>query len=280
MITLRCVIDNQVMRASTLWGEHGVAFLIETPDGHILFDTGQSGKVLIHNAAQMGIDLQRISAIAISHAHYDHTGGLERFLALCRPGIPLFANPDLFRKRYAVKKDGRAQSIGLRLSRAKISERVNLRLSAEPLEILPGIWTTGEITDRSEFERRSLQHHIRENKKWLLDPYRDDLSIVIETHAGLVVVCGCCHAGLLNTLAQIQQTFQKEILAIVGGLHLASADGETLNHVINFIRRKCGMRTPYIYPNHCTGERTYLTMVQAFGEKVQPCPAGTVLTFD
>ena len=279
MIILRCIVDNTVLRGSALWGEHGVAFWIEAPDGSLLFDTGQSGDVLVHNSKLMGIDFGCCDALALSHAHYDHTGGLERFFGLSRPGIPLYASPDLFRERY-VLIDGQARSIGLRLSKVDVARRMHLHLSTEPMEILPGVWTTGEISERLDFEGRSPQHHIRVGETWQPDPYQDDLSLVLQTSLGLVVVCGCCHAGLLNTLAHIRRSFSQPLRAIVGGTHLAAAGPEALGHVVAELSERCEGRVPDLYLNHCTGERALAVLAQVFGEKVNPCPAGTVLMFD
>jgi 7,8-dihydropterin-6-yl-methyl-4-(beta-D-ribofuranosyl)aminobenzene 5'-phosphate synthase len=279
MITLRCILDNTVLRGSALWGEHGVAFWIETPEGCLLFDTGQSGDVLVHNAEWMDIDFRRCDALVLSHAHYDHTGGLKRFLGFCRPGIPLYASPDLFRERFNIK-NGEPRSIGLRMSPGDLAQRTTLHLSAESQEILPGVWTTGEISERLSFEGRSAQHYIRVGETWQPDPYQDDLSLVLQTPQGLVVVCGCCHAGLLNTLTHIRRSFSQPLLAIVGGTHLAAAGSEALVHVMIELREWCEGHVPDLYLNHCTGERAMAALVQAFGDKANPCPAGTVLIFD
>lgn len=279
MIILHCIVENTAKHGSALWGEHGVSFAIETPAGQVLFDTGQSGDVLVHNAALMNIYLNQFNALAISHAHYDHTGGVEKFLRHAKSKLPLFANPSLFQSRFAVK-DNQPESIGLRLSKDQLSKQTDLRLCAKPTEILPGVWTTGEITDRSEFEGRSPDHFIFENGEWLADPYRDDLSLVLEVKDGLVVICGCCHAGLLNTLSHIQQTFHKRITAVVGGTHLVSANPESLDHAVDVLKRRFDGEAVQLYPNHCTGPRAYHTLINAFGDHVQPCPAGTVLRFD
>lgn len=278
MITLRCLVDNTVLRGSSLWGEHGVSFLIETTARRVLFDFGQSGEVLAHNADEMNIDLGQVDALVLSHAHNDHTGGLERFFSLTRHKVPLFANPDLFRERYSVKEH-KSRSIGLKLSYDQLAQRVDLRLSAEPVQVVEGVWTSGEIRDRTEFQGSSPNLFVKENGDWLPDPYLDDLSLVLETDSGLVLVCGCCHAGLLNTLAHIRRHFSGEILAIVGGTHLISANAETLAHAIEVIGEYCGGSIPFLYPNHCTGEHAFYALLGAFGEKVQPCPVGTVLRF-
>lgn len=278
MITVRCLVDNTVLHGTSLWGEHGVSFLIETTAGQVLFDAGQSGDVLAHNAAEMSVDLSRVGALVISHAHNDHTGGLERFFFLNRHRLPLYANPDLFRERFSVK-EGRSRSIGLKLSQDQLAQRVELRLSAEPVQVMEGVWTTGEILDRTEFEGSSPNLCVKNDGEWLPDSYRDDLSLILQTGRGLVVVCGCCHAGLLNTLAHVRKKFSEEILAIVGGTHLISADKATLAHAIGVLGDYCGGSIPLLYPNHCTGQSAINALWQAYGDKVKPCPAGTVLSF-
>ncbi len=102
----------------------------------------------------------------------------------------------------------------------------------------------------------------------------------MEAQSGLVIVCGCCHAGLLNTLAHVRRIFNKEIEAVVGGAHLADVEAKALEHAINYLRATSLKDVPYLYLNHCTGERALATLAQAFGKKASPCPAGTVLMFE
>jgi 7,8-dihydropterin-6-yl-methyl-4-(beta-D-ribofuranosyl)aminobenzene 5'-phosphate synthase len=269
-----CVVDDTVCDHSPFWGEHGLAFLIETNSGRILFDTGQSGTVLLHNLNLLDVEPKAINALAISHAHYDHTGGLLTLLDQVA-GIPLYAHPDFFRERFS-RREGSLKSVGLPLEREVLEQRLELRLSAEPMEILPGVWTTGEITDRAEPEGRSANHLVRGAEGWEPDPYRDDMALVLETDEGLVVICGCCHAGLLNTLAHVRRAFGANITAVAGGTHLLHADEAHLRRVIEVLKE---LGVPRLYLNHCTGLRAYVTLTQVFGEKVAPCPAGTMLSF-
>jgi len=160
--------------------------------------------------------------VVLSHAHHDHTGGLEAVLSKNR-GVPIYAHSDIFRPRYSFRQ-GAYQSIAMTLSAKDLASRAELRLSDLPMEIFPGLWTTGEILERPEPEGRSAHHAIRSDDHWRPDPYRDDLALVLETQAGLAVICGCCHAGLLNTLFHVQRTFERPILAILGGMHLVTAD--------------------------------------------------------
>ncbi|MBC8263626.1 MAG: MBL fold metallo-hydrolase [Anaerolineales bacterium] len=276
-----CVVDDAVCDSSLFWGEHGLAFLIETERGCVLFDTGQSGTVLLHNLDLLGIEPEAINVLVISHAHYDHSGGLPALLDRgsvgdLRPtGIPLYSHPDLFRERFSRRK-GALKSVGLPVGREALEQRLTLQLSAEPTEILPGVWTTGEITDRAEPEGRSPHHLVRGTEGWDPDPYRDDMALALETERGLVVLCGCCHAGLLNTLAHVRRTFSTDITAVAGGTHLLHADEAHLRRVIEVLRE---LGVPRLYLNHCTGQRAYVTLAQAFSEKVAPCPAGTRLNF-
>ncbi len=156
-----CVVDNTAGGGS-LWSEHGLAFLIKTEGSHVLFDTGQSGTVLLHNMAELRIDPREIQTLALSHGHKDHTGGLEALLEQS-PGLPLHAHPALFQGCFA-RRDEKVKSIGLPLTREALAARVELRLSAEPAEIAPGVWTTGEITSRPEPEGRSDRHLVREGE--------------------------------------------------------------------------------------------------------------------
>jgi len=272
-ISVTCLVDNTVRRGSHLWGEHGLAFLLEAGGKRLLFDTGQSGTVLLHNMKELGIDPQTIDVLAISHAHYDHTGGLPTLLAHVRSGLPLYAHPDLFCERFSRHASG-VESIGLPLTREDLAAQTSLRLSAAALEILPGVWWSGEIADRPEPEGRSAHHVVRAKDGWEPDPYRDDMGIVIETSIGLTLLCGCCHAGLLNTLTHAERMLGRPVTIVAGGTHLVSADEKHLRHVVEMLARSKGLR--HIYLNHCSGEAAYQMLSQVLGRaRVQPYPAGT-----
>jgi 7,8-dihydropterin-6-yl-methyl-4-(beta-D-ribofuranosyl)aminobenzene 5'-phosphate synthase len=269
-----CVVDDRGQPGSGLMSEHGASFLIEAGGQTALFDTGPSGSVLIHNLAALGIVPQEIETLILSHAHDDHTGGLAGLLELV-PGLPLYAHPDFLRKRYR-KADTGPRLVGPGIGRAALARRAVLRLSAEPVEVLPGVWTSGEIAPRPEPEGRSASHLVRHLSGWIADPYRDDLSVVLKTAQGLVLVCGCCHAGLLNTLARVRSTFDGDPVAVVGGMHLIHADAPTMAHVVEQLK---GYGPPRLWIGHCTGDRAFLAFKAAFGDLVSLCPVGTLLEF-
>ncbi|GAB4532091.1 MAG: MBL fold metallo-hydrolase [Anaerolineae bacterium] len=281
MKKITCVVDNTVKHGALLWGEHGISFRIETDQGCFLFDTGRSESVLWHNLGMLGGCPRDARALVLSHAHIDHSGALVTILSQ-KPGLPLYGSPDLFRPRFALT-NGNYKPIGLPVAQQELSLLADLRLSSEPAEVLPGVWTSGEIGERSEAEGRSARHFVPDDdgssdQAWMPDPYRDDMSLVVETRGGLLVICGCCHAGLLNTLTHVQRTFQRPIKAILGGTHLVEADESHLARVIDELRDTYG--SPRLYLNHCTGEKAYVALARAFGDRVSPCPVGTVLAFE
>jgi len=270
-----CLVDNSVEPSSPFWGEHGLAFLIETERKRVLFDTGASGELLLHNLSLAGIDPADISAVALSHAHDDHTGGLAAFLQ--RRGRPpvYYAHPDFLLPRFSRHKEV-TESIGLPLDPEALRRQADLRLSPTPQEILPGVWTTGEISARPEPEGRSPGHLLDNGHDLVPDPYRDDMALVLEAPTGLVLVCGCCHAGLLNTLLHVQGVFGRLPAAVIGGTHLVAAKPCDLRHTVEVLRR---LGPPALYPNHCTGWAASVALATALGDRVAPCPAGSTLEF-
>jgi 7,8-dihydropterin-6-yl-methyl-4-(beta-D-ribofuranosyl)aminobenzene 5'-phosphate synthase len=213
--------------------------------------------------------------VAISHAHYDHTGGLPVLLKHLRHGTPLYANPDLFCERFS-RREGKLRNVGLLMTQEELAEQMRLELSAMPQEIIPGVWTTGEISERPEPEGSSDSHLMREGDLFVADAYRDDMALVLQRGDQLVLLCGCCHAGLLNTLAHVKRVFGRPIAVIAGGLHLTSATDDDLVHIGDVLSAMPALQR--VHPNHCTGEAAFVALTQILGPSiVYPCSAGTVL---
>ena len=229
--------------------------------------------MLLHNLEALDLAHVPLKGIVLSHAHYDHTGGLVAVVARY-PHTPLFAHSDLLAPRYARRGLG-CSSVGLP-DKAQASIRERLHLSREPLQLAQGMWTTGDISPRPFPEGRSEQHLVRRDGRLVQDDYRDDLALVLQTSHGIVLLCGCCHAGLRNTLGVVRSQHSAPIVAIVGGTHLAQASTAELDAVAVALRE---LGSPRLYLNHCTGERALTALERAFGDRVSPCPAGTVLDF-
>jgi 7,8-dihydropterin-6-yl-methyl-4-(beta-D-ribofuranosyl)aminobenzene 5'-phosphate synthase len=258
-----------------LWGEHGLCFWVETERGTVLWDTGQNPVVLNHNLEELKLLGRPIVALGLSHAHYDHTGALRDFLER-NPGLPVFGNASLFEPRYT-SSGGKVRSIGLHDEPDDWRARAAFSLSDTPQEIVPGVRTSGRIAPRP-YPQGSSPHHVVERAGATQpDPYADDMSLVLTVSGGIVLLCGCCHAGLRNTLATLRAQTNEPLLAIIGGTHLADAAESEIAALIETLAAE---GSPRLYLNHCTGERALYGLHAAFGERVSPCPAGTTITFD
>ena len=271
MFSLTCVVDNE-KASPALISEHGLSFWIESADGVVLFDTGQTAEALINNLKRLELPVERIGAVVLSHAHYDHTGGLAALLGQ-RPGLPVHAHPDLFQPRYSHRQSGYL-SIGLEMSQAELLRQSDLKLTREPVELLPGLWTSGEITERPEAMGTSANLVVRgPGGDWIPDPHKDDQSLVILSDDGsMTLVCGCCHAGILNTLAHVKRVFAREVSVTIGGIHLKSADKKEIAHVIHVLNTTS--RDTKFYLNHCTGDNALSAFSRVFGSRVSNFPAG------
>lgn len=275
-VQIICVVDNQAAPGTKLCSEEGLSLWIETDFGVILFDTGETKTTLQHNLKKLHLSIQDVDHIALSHAHYDHTGGVEMILSK-RKGIKIFANPDILRPRYSLR-NGEYRSIGLPFDPTILVNNSDLQLSTQPNQIFPVLWTTGVISKRPEPPGGSPHLLIRDEDDWKQDRYQDDMSLVLKTTRGLVVICGCCHAGLLNTLLHVEENFAGTITTVIGGTHLMSADDQQVDRVISIIEdRYQGID---LYLNHCTGQKAIARLSTALGDQVKSCPAGTILTIE
>ncbi|MHB1318670.1 MAG: MBL fold metallo-hydrolase [Anaerolineae bacterium] len=272
---LICVTDNCVERGSALWGEHGLCFWVEADRRAILWDTGQTATVLMHNLELLNLADRPVAGVALSHGHNDHTGGLEAYVE-CHPGLLVYGNASLLEPRLS-RSGEKVRPIGLQCEPDAWRKHAALSLIDTPQELLPGVRTTGRIAPRP-FPQGSSPHHAVERAGALHpDPYADDMSLVLQVRGGIVLLCGCCHAGLRNTLATLRAQSSVPLLAIVGGTHLADAAEGEIAALIETLERE---GSPRLYLNHCTGERAIYALHAVFGERVSPCPAGTIITFD
>ena len=271
-----CLVDNTAGLSSGLWAEHGVAFLVETADAKVLFDTAQSGDVLAHNLSVLNKDLQNLSCIVLSHGHYDHTGGLERVLSMTGD-VEIVAHPAIFDERFSGDAGGQEKSVGIPFSRQHLETKCHLRLTKDPVEVAPGIFTTGQVPRGAGPEPQDPRLQIRNGEQVFVDPLLDDMSLVLETRDGLVVLLGCCHAGLINTLEHVAKAYPSEIHAIIGGTHLANINDRDLRDTVTAVKKRYGVQQAYV--GHCSGYRGLLAFAEIFGERGRPCPAGLCLTF-
>lgn len=273
-ITILC--DNSVGPLSGTLGEHGFAALMEWNDGSLLFDTGQ-GETLLHNALRMNRDLHQVGIVVLSHGHYDHTGGLLPLLRNCG-GKEIFAHPALFSRRYRVKDTGESIPIGIPYDEAFLRGLGgDFNLSEESRELAPGIFLTGEVPRTIPFEKGDTGLCC-DDAGSVADPLHDDQSLVIRTGKGLVLLLGCCHAGLINTIEHARRmTGEQELYAVIGGTHLGFCAPAQLDETVRALKTH-GIKK--ICAGHCTGFAASARLMKEFPGHFQPAHVGYTLEIE
>jgi 7,8-dihydropterin-6-yl-methyl-4-(beta-D-ribofuranosyl)aminobenzene 5'-phosphate synthase len=256
--------------------EHGLSFFIEADGQCGLFDTGQSD-AFVGNASALGCDLGALDWIGLSHGHYDHSGGLKAVLALPRRQPRLVAHPAAFVPKYIRDGDGSLRRGGQELTVDQVEGHCQMALQAEPSQISDHIGTTGEVPRLTSFEQIPDRFLIEGQGALVPDSFPDDLSLLLRTAQGTVVLAGCAHSGIVNILHQAQKlTDGAPIYGIVGGIHLCSASAERQAETIKACRE---LEVQNFWLCHCTGQQAKEAFRQEFGERCHECHAGTVLSF-
>jgi 7,8-dihydropterin-6-yl-methyl-4-(beta-D-ribofuranosyl)aminobenzene 5'-phosphate synthase len=247
-ITILC--ENSVGPISGTLGEHGFSALIEPAQGDpLLFDTGQ-GLTLLHNARRMNRDLAKVSSVVLSHGHYDHCGGLLPLLQEYGPKR-IYGHPAIFRGRHRVKDTGECWPIGIPHSRHELEHAgADFDLSDGFRELAPQLYLSGEVPRATLFETGD-QGLYCDCTGQVVDTTPDDQSLVLETDRGLVIIMGCCHAGMVNTLEHVAYSLgRRDIYAVVGGTHLGFCGQEQLEMTIAALK-SWGVQK--VAASHCTG---------------------------
>jgi len=275
------ILVNNVVTESPYLAEHGLSMTIESPEmgngEFILVDTGQSTDVLLRNAEKMGVDWTRLHTIVLSHGHYDHSGGLEGLIPHLPKRVRVIGHPASFVPRANTQPYFR--DIGIPFSKDRLAG-VDFLESNETLFLTPNIILSGEVTRVFDFEKDSHKGLlIQQHGEFVEDEVMDDKAIVIRRpRTGFHLICGCCHSGLLNTLKLAAEiTGEKQVLTIVGGLHLGSYGDDTLNRVVTALVK---WNPRLIVPLHCSGMRASAWLWRTFGDRVKFCGAGDIVELD
>jgi len=281
--------SNEKESGSRLKKDHGQSFLISIGDEQILFDLGQKSHLLLHNMTEFRISPDDITKLVLSHGHSDHTGGLPGFLdkRQKKETLPLFAHPD-FREEKIGKILFIKKPLGCADLTQKQEKKLDIQLSKESQQITPCLKTTGEISDRNEKDGIEPLVMHWEDGKMVVDPVLDDLSLVLSTKEGEVIIAGCGHSGILNICNHVKKSTKKKILAIIGGTHMVRYTPQEVEHTANQLENVYDC--PDLYLNHCTDKlpipfikktKTIDILTKRFGkEKVKKCYVGTKITFE
>ena len=265
-VKITTLVENTVGIGGSrgLIGEHGLAFLIETEARRILLDTGQY-LALANNARVLGRDLATIDTVVLSHGHYDHTGGLKHLLE-SNSNFTLYAHPDVFARKL-VKRKNQYREVGIPVDKKTLVQKgVTLNLTTESSLLAPHILTTGEIPLKSDFESVAKGFFFEKDGRKVFDTLADDQALILKTGKGPVVILGCSHRGIINTLRHVCKiTGQKRIYAVLGGLHLFKATPERLETIMHHLQHFYLER---IVVGHCTGSYATQALYARFKDKV------------
>jgi 7,8-dihydropterin-6-yl-methyl-4-(beta-D-ribofuranosyl)aminobenzene 5'-phosphate synthase len=262
--------DNFVAKEKLL-AELGLCMLIEADGKRILFDAGQ-GFVALRNARALGLSLQGLDAVVLSHGHYDHTGGLADALDECGP-VAVYIHPAAIAPKFNKGKQPSPRSIGMPAGSREALTRPGIRVvwTSDPTEIVPGVWCTGEIP-RFTKDVQSVAGFFLDEACSVPDLVADDQAIYVEHEAGLVVISGCSHSGAENVVEQAcRLSGQETLYALIGGLHLGGAAASRLDTFGDALdRRGCRL----LAPCHCTGSSAHAYLRSRFGARVRDVGVG------
>ncbi len=278
----RYPMRQDILTRPQLRAEHGVSTLITVINAGrretILFDTGVTPDGALHNIDVLGIHLDEIQAIVLSHGHIDHTRGMDGLLdRLGKRRMPILLHPDAFLKRRLVIHDDKVVDLPPPSLRDLEREGIELLVERGPSFLVNGaVLVTGQIERTTDFETGMKNQQAEIDGEWLPDPWvYDDQAIIINVrNKGLVVITGCGHAGVVNILRQARaQTGVEQIYAVIGGFHLTGPAFEPI--IPQTIAALQQLNPAVVVPAHCTGWRATHGIARAMPEAFIPNSVGT-----
>ncbi|MGB9780266.1 MBL fold metallo-hydrolase [Caldanaerobacter sp.] len=246
------VLIENVVFTKNLVAEHGLSLLLKKGDKEIVVDTGQSGN-FIKNCNLMGIDIDRIKKVVLTHGHYDHIGGLESLIKR-RPDVKIYAHKNILDKKYALRKSGKLEEIGFDSSFYQM-HRDNFVLIERDTEIEEGfhVITNTEVKYNNEFTTKNF--FTEKDGQKVPDKFLDEVFVVVEEDDSINVVTGCSHAGILNIIETAKNRFKgKNIKSLIGGFHLRGMKEEEIRDIAEKIE-EYGVKR--VLTGHCTGIDEY-----------------------
>lgn len=246
---LTVLLDNNTLTDSYFLAEPGLSLFIEEGNTRILFDAGYSD-IFLTNADRKGIDLRALDWVVLSHGHLDHTWGLDALIKH-RTNTPdtaakLLAHPDAL----LPKKDRRNEDIGILVNRERLARHFDLHLSTDPVRLTDALVMLGEIEHTLDFESAWPSGRKVVDGELVPDTLADDTALAYTSSRGLVVISGCAHAGICNTVEQARRiTGVDTVHAVIGGFHLLNAPKERLDRTAKYLG---SLDLDALYACHCT----------------------------
>jgi len=285
VITRAMPLKDGEFRTSIL-AEHGYSALVKTTMGDktktMLFDFGFSENGAVQNAATLGVDMTEVEAVALSHGHSDHTGGMEKLTSLIgKRDIPFVVHPSAFKSNRYVKLGEEFKINFPKLTREMVKQAgLSVVESDKPYPLLNNtVLFLGEIPKQTDFEKGWPIVHCQKDGKEVWDAIEDDTSIVMNLkNKGLVILSGCAHAGIVNTVHHAMAvTGIDKVHVVMGGFHLS---GPFFEPIIDRTTQELQKLHPaYVIPTHCTGRKAIMAMEKQMPDQFILNMAGTKLTF-
>jgi 7,8-dihydropterin-6-yl-methyl-4-(beta-D-ribofuranosyl)aminobenzene 5'-phosphate synthase len=251
------------------FAEHGLSCLLKVCAGSeehvVLMDAGVSTTCLFHNADVLKADLSKVEAVVLSHGHFDHFGALVEFLNRATKGIPLTLHPDAFLKRRV-----NLPNVGIAdmptLDEAAIKKTETTLLKAKEASTLASdlVLVSGDVKRVTAFEKGFPWAEAKIDDKWVVDPFHDDQGVAVKVKGrGLIVIGGCSHSGIINTVKHVQNVARtSKVHAVLGGFHLTGGIFDPIIGPTIEEMKKIG--PDFVVPMHCTGWKA----INQFAEKM------------
>ncbi len=263
-----------------LIAEHGLSLLVEVSKGElkrkVLMDFGYTEEGVLRNLELLGVNLKSIDMLFLSHGHRDHYAALINVLKSIGRPIPVYVHPDAFNERLFTFPDG--DTIGPWQLKPKDIEEAGgvVVASKNPIPLAPGLFTSGEVKRVTDFEKPMEVSKRVKDGLYEDDPILDDQALIVNLEGkGLVVIAGCAHAGIINTIRHAMEiTGENKLYAVVGGFHLSGAEASILDKTLEELRK---LSPELIMPMHCTGFQATLKIALAMPKVFKLSSVGTKL---
>ncbi|MDX9801210.1 MAG: MBL fold metallo-hydrolase [Spirochaetia bacterium] len=278
--------EDSVQYESPFLGQHGISLLARGISAgisrSILMDVGQNPDALLENFNVMNIDPAEIDSIVLTHCHYDHTQGLTEILkAIGKKDLPVIAHPSIFRLNFITSPYLRNVGVMMGDSKENLREAGGeLFLTADPLQLMSGLFTTGEIKRVTDFEEVGISLSTIDEGHVKPDAMMDDISITACVKGKApVILTGCSHAGIVNIVTQVSRMCgggKRDFECVMGGFHLVEAPDERIKKTTEALKK---FSIKSIYAGHCTGFRAQASLYSAFGPAFSPLQTGMTFKF-
>jgi 7,8-dihydropterin-6-yl-methyl-4-(beta-D-ribofuranosyl)aminobenzene 5'-phosphate synthase len=277
----------RVVPGKSIHAEHGLAYYVEAvvngKTSACMFDYGLDPAGVMNNIALLGLDLGKANAFSLSHGHFDHWMGavsiLKQNQSRVAGGTPFYVGEEAFARRYSLRP-GTTEAMDIGQLRKEDIETLGLKVVEvkSPVQIVPGAYFTGNIERVTTYEKVPPSLLIKRGEKPEPDDFRGEQALFFNVKGkGLVVLSGCAHAGIVNTVKHAQKIAGTDkIHAVMGGFHLINAKPEVIQNTVDDIK---AMKPDYIVPTHCTGFEAIVAFGKEMPNEFNLNTAGTQYSF-